>query len=148
MLRIGVIFILVLVLSCKVDEKITCDILVKNGTIIDLETGNVSSKNILIRDGRIIEIIPVDSPKNIVAMETIDATDQYILPGFWDNHVHFRGGDSLIVANKEFLSLFLANGITTVRDAGGDLTTAVLEWKDDIATGKLAGPTILHPDLK
>ena len=56
-----------------------------------------------------------------------------MLPGFWDNHVHFRGGDSLIDANKNFLKLFLANGITTVRDAGGDLTSSVLEWKKAIA---------------
>ncbi len=139
---VPVFFAFLFIIGCKVDEKITYDILLKNGNLIDLETGAISSQHILITDGRISKIMPSDATENISATEIIDATDKYILPGFWDNHVHFRGGDSLIAANKEFLKLFMANGITTVRDAGGDLTTSVMEWKDSIASNELLGPTI------
>ena len=113
-----------------------------NGNIIDLETGEVRKQDIFISDGRIKKITSNYIQLNIGANETIDATGKYVLPGFWDNHAHFRGRDSLISANKNFLNLFIANGITTVRDAGGDLTTSILEWRKQIAEGSLVGPTI------
>lgn len=137
-----IVAISLVLFGCQVDKKITYDIIIKNGNIIDLETGSVSVQNILIIDGSIEKLTPPNETDKISATQIIDATDMYILPGFWDNHVHFRGGDSLIRANKELLKLYIANGITTVRDAGGDLTSSVLAWRDSIAYGKLIGPMI------
>jgi imidazolonepropionase-like amidohydrolase len=48
----------------------------------------------------------------------------------------------LVDDNKNLLKLFIANGITTVRDAGGDLTSQVIEWKKAIENEELLGPTI------
>lgn len=135
-------FFLFLTTGCKQTEATTYDIVIKNGNVVDLATGAIATKDMLIRDGKVIKITAPNSQHNGSATSTIDATDKYILPGFWDNHVHFRGGDSLVLANKKFLSLFIANGITTVRDAGGDLTPNVLQWRESIADGKLTGPTI------
>ena len=101
----------------------------------------ISKQDIFINDGRIAKMATSGEIK-FTAKNTVDATDKYVLPGFWDNHVHFRGGDSLIGANKDFLKLFIMNGITTVRDAGGDLTPSILEWNTEIAEDKLIGPTI------
>jgi len=140
---LSLLFILIFVLGCTIDTQVHYDILLKNGRVIDLETGAISVKDILIRDGKIIKVIDTNSNENVSATDSLDATGKYILPGFWDNHVHFRGGDSLIAANEEFLKLFIANGITTVRDAGGDLTPAVLEWRNSMAKGELIGPDIL-----
>ena len=141
-LHVSLVFTCLFIFSCKVDTQVDYDILLKNGNVIDLETGTVSIQNILIKEGRIAKLATPGEIKNLSATQTIDATGQYILPGFWDNHVHFRGGDSLIHANKEFLTLYIANGITTVRDAGGDLTSSVMEWKNSIASNELLGPTI------
>jgi hypothetical protein len=140
--QFSIFLALLCIVSCEVDKKTTYDLLLKNGSVIDLETGTISVQNILITDGRVTSIIATEDTQNIIAKEIRDVSNKFILPGFWDNHVHFRGGDSLIKANKDFLTLFMANGITTVRDAGGDLTTSVMEWKDSIASGKLLGPTI------
>ena len=38
----------------------------------------------------------------------IDAKGQYVVPGLWDMHVHFGGGDELIEENKQLLPLYLA----------------------------------------
>jgi imidazolonepropionase-like amidohydrolase len=57
-------------------------------------------------------------------------------------HIHFGGGDSLVEENKNLLPLFLAYGITAVRDASADLSPYVLKWRSEIANGKLSGPTI------
>jgi predicted amidohydrolase len=125
-LHVCLVFTCLFIFSCKVDTQVDYDILLKNGNVIDLETGTLSIQNILIKEGRITKLATPEELKNLSATQTIDATGQYILPGFWDNHVHFRGGDSLIHANKEFLTLYMANGITTVRDAGVDLTSSVM----------------------
>ena len=142
-MRLTLLFLLLLVfLGCNEEPIQSFDLVIENGILIGLETGELSKKHILISDGRIKKVFPSDSLFDFEAKERIDASGKYMLPGFWDNHVHFRGGDSLIDANKNFLKSFLANGITTVRDAGGDLTSSVLEWKKAIADGSLAGPTI------
>ena len=64
------------------------------------------------------------------------------MPGLWDNHVHFGGGEALIGENRNLLPLYLAHGVTTVRDAAGDLSPSVLEWRAQVAAGTLLGPTI------
>ncbi|MDP5061855.1 MAG: amidohydrolase, partial [Maribacter sp.] len=133
---------LTFLLSCKSEPKITYDVIIKNGHLINFEDGSASISNILITDNRIVKITSDVDLTTIEAKSVIDAKGKFIVPGFWDNHTHFRGGDSLIDANKNFLKLFMANGITTVRDAGGDLTSSVLEWRKAIAKNELVGPTI------
>lgn len=136
------VILLLLFIGCTSKPSESFDLVVQNGIIINLETGELSKKDIFISDRRIKKVVPSDSVFKFETKKKIDATNKYVLPGFWDNHVHFRGGDSLIDANKNFLKLFLANGITTVRDAGGDLTVSVMEWKAQMENGSLAGPTI------
>ena len=131
-----------LVLACSQDKRQHFDIVIQNGNVIDFETGEFTQKDIFISAGKITKLSDTGAQIQFEAEKTIDAKGKYILPGFWDNHVHFRGGDSLIDANKNFLNLFIANGITTVRDAGGDLTRSVMDWKAQISKGNLIGPTI------
>ncbi len=57
-------------------------------------------------------------------------------------HVHFGGGDTLITANKNLLPLYIANGVTTVRDCAADISPSVLSWKKQIASGTMLGPNI------
>lgn len=132
----------IFLLGCQTGNTENYDIIVQNGNVINLESGAIVKQDIYILAGRIAKVGSSGNTEKIHSKKTIDATGKYILPGFWDNHVHFRGGDSLIEANKNFLKLFIANGITTVRDAGGDLTYSVLEWKKEIAEETLIGPTI------
>ncbi len=131
-----------LLFSCEKVQKETYELVITNGKTIDIETGNIKQQDIFIIDGKIVKITPSGGNSDYLFQEKIEATGKYVLPGFWDNHVHFRGGDSLIKANKDFLRLFIGNGITTVRDAGGDLTPSVRIWQKEIADGQLIGPTI------
>jgi len=131
-----------LLFSCKTVEKETFDLVLINGSTINIKTGNIEQKDIFITNGRIKKISASSNDSDYSSKQKIDVSGKYILPGFWDNHVHFRGGDSLINANKDFLKLFIMNGITTVRDAGGDLTSSVIKWNSKISKGNLIGPTI------
>lgn len=141
-LELLLILVLGLLVGCKEVTKEHYDIAILNGYVIDLETGDITQQDIFITKDRIAKINPAREFENYTSERTVDAKDKFVLPGFWDNHVHFRGGDSLIEANKNFLKLFISNGITAVRDAGGDLTPSVLAWRDAIGSDALLGPTI------
>lgn len=140
--KIVALTLFIALVSCNEKKPVLFDVLIKNGSVINLEDGTISVSNIFINNNRITKITTDASLSDVEAKATIDATGKYIVPGFWDNHTHFRGGDSLIDVNKNFLKLFMANGITTVRDAGGDLTSSVLEWRKAIANNELVGPKI------
>ncbi|RXG30855.1 amidohydrolase family protein [Leeuwenhoekiella marinoflava] len=116
---------------------------IHNVNIIDLETGKIlKDQSVFIAGDSIHSIVKSKDLLTSSAAQQIDASGKFLMIGLWDNHVHFRGGKELIEENKNILNLFIANGITTVRDAGGDLTTSVHEWQKQIADGSLAGPTI------
>lgn len=128
--------------TCNQEKGAIYDIAIRNGNVIDIESGTIFKRDVFIKDNRILEVTDSGTTTNYEALETINASDKYVLPGFWDNHVHFRGGDSLIIANKAFLKLFIMNGVTTVRDAGGDLTPSVIKWNKAVKNGELLGPNI------
>lgn len=143
------LFAVLLFLSCKESSTGSYDILISNVKIVDIESGNVTTgKLILIEGDTISKIVDEEEINNFVARETLDGGGGFLMPGLWDMHVHFRGGDTLIAENKELLPLFLAYGITSIRDAGGDITPALLEWRDQIAQGDLDGPRIFTPGPK
>ena len=145
---IAIFIISLLFYSCNKEVDIVYDVIIKNGNIINLSDGSVALQNIYISNGRIVKLIKPEEDKSFKSKRILDGTNKFILPGFWDNHVHFRGGDTLIEANKDFLKLFIMNGITTVRDAGGDLTSSVMSWKNQINTSDLIGPTIFSAGPK
>lgn len=128
-------------ISCAEKEQV--DILILNANIVEIESGTIAAnKMITISKNTISGVHEMEEQENFEPKETLDAGGAFIMPGLWDMHVHFRGGDSLIAENKDLLPLFLAHGITTVRDAGGDITPSVLKWRKEISEGNLDGPTI------
>ena len=118
-------------------------LVITNANIVDAKSGKIIRDRLLAISGDTIKV--VDDTKMAAkykADRTIDAMGKYVMPGLWDMHVHFRGGDSMINANKALLPLFLAYGITTVRECGGDITPSVMTWRKQTALGQLAGPRI------
>lgn len=135
--------------GCSGHKTVPYDIVIENANSIDIVTGEITTNQaVFITDGTIVRMETSVKDRDYAANTVIDATGKYLLPGFWDNHIHFRGGEDLIEENKSLLPLFIANGITTVRDAGGDLSPSIFKWKEQIASGELAGPTIFTPGPK
>lgn len=67
--------------------------------------------------------------------QVVNAKGKFLIPGMWDMHVH------LAKAGGNTLPLFVANGVTSVRDMGGDYE-AVLAWRREILSGARLGPRI------
>jgi len=128
-------------LNCTNTAEEQVNVLIQHANVIDVNTGEVSGEmSIGIRNDSIVYLGNGNS--NFSASQTIDATGKYVIPGLWDMHVHFRGGDELIGENKNLLPLFVANGITGVREAGGDMTTEIFKWRAEMENGSLIGPMI------
>ncbi|HEV9035537.1 MAG TPA: amidohydrolase family protein, partial [Puia sp.] len=119
------------------------DLLITNANVVDVPTGKLLKNRLLAISGDTIRAVD-DTRKAATykADKVIDANGKYIIPGLWDMHIHLRGGDSTIEANKKLLPLFLAYGVTTVRECGGDITPSVMRWRAETANGELAGPRI------
>jgi hypothetical protein len=72
----------------------------------------------------------------------IDGTGRFLIPGFWDMHVHSAFGDWFPGGRDIILPLFVANGVTGVRDMGGDVPV-LMQWRKEIASGKIIGPRMV-----
>ncbi len=71
--------------------------------------------------------------------QVVNATGKYLMPGLWDMHVHSAGGPAAPWNEKLILPLFIANGITGIRDMGGDPN--ILERRrKQVDSGQLLGP--------
>jgi imidazolonepropionase-like amidohydrolase len=76
------------------------------------------------------------------AARVVDGRGKYLIPGLWDMHVHEIFGAWLPEDEKITPVLFVANGVTGVRDMGGDLEP-LKKWRARIAEGKLLGPRMI-----
>src|ERR1700747_1788254 len=72
----------------------------------------------------------------------IDASGEFLIPGLWDMHVHMAFGDWFPGGREIILPLFVANGVTGVRDMGGDVPV-LFAWRKQIASGQLMGPRMV-----
>ncbi len=108
--------------------------------------------DIVIERNRIVEIeavgypgVPIDKPERPWAGETtreLDIEGMYVLPGFIDMHGHIGGVDQGTPAEYVF-KLWLAHGITTVRDPGsGNGIDWVLDQKKKSASNTITAPRI------
>ena len=142
MLKFCKLSLLLLISSVVSNAQTKFDFVISNPTIIQISDGSLLvNKDVLVKGGKIEAIVPHKSvyPKSV---QIIDAKGKFLIPGLWDMHMHFGGGDSLIEENKNLLPLFVAHGITAVRDAAADLSVEVIKWRNEIAAGQLFGPTI------
>jgi imidazolonepropionase-like amidohydrolase len=120
----------------------TKTIIVANINIIDVEHNKtIPNQYIVIKGDRIVEVGSKTISNKYKNPELINGTGKFIMPSLWDMHVHF-GGDTLRVENKMLLPLYIAMGISHVRDCAGDISDDVLDWKKQINDGNLLGPTI------
>ena len=90
-------------------------LLINNVTVIDAASGVRARQTVLIQGGRIVAVGPANTIY-ATAVEMIDGTGKYLIPGLWDMHVHLTYDERL----TDFMPrAFIRYGITSVRDTGG-----------------------------
>ncbi len=97
------------------------------------------AQTVVIQDGIIMAIDDVDLVPVPEEAELIDGTDRYLMPGLTEMHAHVTGtGETEIT---RLFSLFLANGVTTIRGMLG--RQSHLRLRADIAAGRVFGPRLI-----
>lgn len=97
-------------------------LMIQNVTLINPLSGAIPDQDILIDGETISAIGPHGSIATFAPVETIDGTGKFVIPALWDAHVHLTFDPEL---GANILPLFVANGITRVRDTGGLLDKMV-----------------------
>jgi hypothetical protein len=101
---------------------------IKNVHVVPMTSDTVlRNHTVIIRDGMIAEITP-DGP--VSELEVIDGKGKYLMPGLIDMHVH--------VWDEYELGLYLANGVTAVRNLWGQ--PMHLRMKNAINSGQILAP--------
>jgi imidazolonepropionase-like amidohydrolase len=95
---------------------------------------------------RIAEIAKSNAVSIPRSTRTIDATGSFLIPGLWDMHAHPDDPELWPVnpppkEKEKLLTLLIANGVTGIRDMGGDLKL-LQEWRARVGNGTLVGPHI------
>ncbi len=125
-------------------------LVIRNAIVVDGNGTPASGpKDIVIENNRIAEIVALDPvavkdgrARRPQGEREIDATGKYVLPGLINLHGHVqdeRGGIPMPV--DYCLKLWLASGITTVRDVGSD-PKKTLDLRDKSAKGEVVAPRL------
>jgi imidazolonepropionase-like amidohydrolase len=97
---------------------------------------------VVVRGEKVIDVIKSGTVLVPGPVKTVDGRGQYLIPGLWDMHVHTNFGEWVPPNERVTLPLFVANGVTGVRDMGGELEV-LKRWRSQIAAGTLLGPRMI-----
>lgn len=110
-----------------------------NATVIDVRTGQLlPNETVVIIGDRITALsrhahIPANA-------KIVDAKGEFVIPGLWDMHAHALWS---VDQMKRMFDLFLANGITGIRDMGSPLSVSeTINWRTKVNSGAILGPRI------
>jgi hypothetical protein len=123
------------------------ELVIRSARLIDVRHGVTSVPvDIYLHDNRIASIHDAGSslPSGV---RTLDARGLFVAPGYWDMHVHVNGHHS----DQWMLPMFVAAGVTGVRDMSGDCVTpgctenlaSMRALQERVSHGEQVGPRIL-----
>lgn len=101
------LFILTLVIPFTAFTQISCDLLIRNGKIIDGTGNSWYYGDLAIKNGKIIK---TGNLENATAPKIIDAKGLFVAPGFIDVHTHVEGDE----IKNPTADNFIYDGVTTV----------------------------------
>ena len=128
-------------------------LIIRNATIVD---GNGTPArgpfDIVVEGNTITQVVGLDPvavrngnsrrPRGDANTTEVDASGKYVLPGLINAHAHLQDERAGTAQSIDYeLKVWLACGITAIRDVGSD-TRKALAWRDASAKGTLAAPRI------
>jgi len=122
-------------------------ILIRNVTLVDGTGGPArAGQSVLIRGERIVAVGPAARLGVPPGAEVVEGGGRFLIPGLWDMHTH------VIAYGAKAFPLFVANGVTTIRETGGSPPEKALALRalarttaDPAPRVLVAGPTLDAP---
>jgi len=144
----GILFLICLFFSEPIhaQKPAADDLLVLNNvTVVDIRSGALQpEQTVILERNHIASVGPSTSARYPRNAPSVNCRGLFLIPGLWDMHVHLVFGDWFPGAQDISLPLFVANGVTGVRDMGSELDI-VQGWRNEIEAGRLIGPRIYTP---
>ncbi len=129
-------------LICSCSSAPPPSLAITHVTLIDATgAAPMPDMTVFVADEQIAAIGPSKSVFIPRGTKTLDAGGRFLIPGLVDMHAHLTGAGEPTGSREFILPLLLANGITTVRDMGGDLDS-LLKLRHEIEHGQLQAPRI------
>jgi len=107
----------------------------RGGTLVDVASGKEISDSVIVIRGEQIEQVGSGNTGIPDGAQIINAKGKWIIPGLIDSHAHAENPD------ETPFSLYLANGVTTIRNPGGNITVLRLT-RERLLRGELIGPRL------
>jgi imidazolonepropionase-like amidohydrolase len=107
---------------------------IRHVSVVNVVNGRIQKDvTVLLADGAITAVgkkVPVEKAK------VVDGSGKFLIPGLWDMHVHCCNADD------HFFPLFLANGVTGIRDMAGPLDE-LKTCRTNVENGTVLGPRMV-----
>lgn len=104
--------------GCRPDE-VSPGLLIDDVTIVDgRDSTPLPAMSVLVRGDTIEAVAPAGSFDAGTGVERLDGAGRYLVPGLWDMHTHALWEPFF---SDGYLALFVAHGVTGIRDMGGEL---------------------------
>jgi imidazolonepropionase-like amidohydrolase len=111
---------------------------IKGATLLDVRNGRqIGNSAILVEEDRIKEVGDASTIVIPTYARVIDARGKWVIPGLFDMHVHGSARKDVPIA------LYVANGITAIRDMGGNITSLRMT-RQKIESGEKLGPHLFY----
>lgn len=134
--------------SCAVPVEVTSvtsGTVIRDVTVVDTRTGALARRMAIIIDqGKIRQVLPDAAVQAGGSARTIDGAGKYVVPGYLDMHTH--SVPPAVFQKAPHWSLFLANGVTGIRDMAGapPLIAAAKQFNAARTAGALDAPEVLQ----
>jgi predicted amidohydrolase YtcJ len=127
-------FAIAVFLSTAIVTPQTHIVAITGVSIVDVVDGHiVPDSTIVISGDKITRVERNGAPP--AGSQLVDGGSMFLIPGLWDMHAHMEANGA------SALQLYVANGVTGIRDMGSDLDL-ILAMRDATASGHTLGPRI------
>jgi len=129
-----------LLLAILAQSAIADSVAVINVNVIPMNEETVlEAQTVVVENGVIAAMGSVDRMPVPKDAQVVDGTDRYLMPGLAEMHAHVpdTGTEEL----DRYFSLFVANGVTTVRGMLG--RPSHLQLRDELVAGEVFGPRLV-----
>jgi imidazolonepropionase-like amidohydrolase len=108
---------------------------ITNVTVVDVAGGpSRSAQTVVVSGNRIVSVGPAAGAQVPRGARVVDGTGKYVIPGMWDMHSH------VTMFGSTGLNLYLAHGVTGIRDMGAERFADARALRDSIGAGQRPGP--------
>ncbi len=117
----------------------TASVALVGATVVDGTGGAaITDATVIVSHGRIVAVGPSATVAVPPDAKQVDVRGKTIIPGLWDSHAHLH--------QLEWTPVYLAAGVTTVRDMGNELSW-ITTLRTAVQAGRVNSPNIIAAGL-